>query len=106
MAVPKSVIASSYRYFGAVAEAGSIRGASRSLGIAPSAVSRQIALLEDEMGAKLFERNGRSLKLSAAGELLVHGLLDIDRAHENILANLDALRGLRSGKVRIATVES
>ncbi|WZB74386.1 LysR family transcriptional regulator [Achromobacter insuavis] len=44
------------RYFVEVAQAGSLSGASERLHVAVSAISRQIAKLEEEAGAPLFER--------------------------------------------------
>ena len=46
----------------------SFTGASRELGVTPSAVSQQVRLLEQHMGAALFERLPRGLALSVAGE--------------------------------------
>ena len=57
-------------YFLAVAESLSIRGAARQLNIASSAVNRQILLLEEVVGMPLFVRQGRSLRLSPAGDVL------------------------------------
>ena len=48
-------------YFAAVAEAGSISGASRELHVAQPPISRQLALLEDELGACLFQRTNKGL---------------------------------------------
>ncbi len=101
-----SLLTTGYRYFAAVAEAGSVRGASLALNVAASAVSRQIILLERQFNIALFERRGRSLKLSAAGEVLLAGLKAAMQGHETTLDHLDALRGLKRGRVRIATVES
>lgn len=103
---PDSLLTTSYRYFAAVAEAGSVRGASQILNVAASAVSRQIILLEQQFNLPLFERRGRSLKLSAAGEILLNGLKSARQGHEATLDHLDALRGLKRGRIRIATVES
>jgi DNA-binding transcriptional LysR family regulator len=103
---PDSLLTTSYRYFAAVAEAGSVRGAAQLLNVAASAVSRQIILLEQQFNLSLFERRGRSLKLSAAGEILLNGLKSAMQGHEATLDHLDALRGLKRGRLRIATVES
>lgn len=103
---PDSLLATGYRYFAAVAEAGSVRGASLALNVAASAVSRQIILLERQFNFALFERRGRSLKLSSAGEILLAGLKAATQGHETTLDHLDALRGLKRGRIRIATVES
>jgi DNA-binding transcriptional LysR family regulator len=103
---PDSLLTTSYRYFAAVAEAGSVRGASQMLNVAASAVSRQIILLEQQFNLPLFERRGRRLKLSAAGEILLNGLKSARQGHEATLDHLNALRGLKRGRIRIATVES
>ncbi|MGE3874032.1 MAG: LysR family transcriptional regulator [Parvibaculaceae bacterium] len=103
---PDSLLTTSYRYFAAVAEAGSVRGAAQALNVAASAVSRQIILLEQQFNLPLFERRGRSLRLSAAGEVMLKGLKSVLQGHEVTLDHLDALRGLKRGRIRIATVES
>ena len=57
-------------YFAAVAEAGSISGASRQLHVAQPPISRQLALLEDELGVCLFLRTNRGVELTEAGRCL------------------------------------
>jgi DNA-binding transcriptional LysR family regulator len=101
-----ALVAIGYRYFMAVAEAGSVRAASRGLNIAASAISRQLILLEDTLGVALFDRSGRGLSLSPAGEILLRGLRSASQGHENTLDQLSALKGLKRGLVRVATVES
>lgn len=58
------------RTFCAAAEHSSFRSAAERLYITASAVSHQIKNLEDEFGTKLFERQGRSLRLTDAGQAL------------------------------------
>ncbi|WP_081851133.1 LysR family transcriptional regulator [Bradyrhizobium sp. URHD0069] len=93
------------RYFNAVAKLGSIRKAADRLHVAPSAVSRQIAQLENELDAVLFERSKGGVQLTAAGEVLArqsHRIFrDLDRARSGI----DDLRGLRRGEVSIWVIE-
>ncbi|MFQ1702488.1 LysR family transcriptional regulator [Loktanella agnita] len=61
------------RAFLATAETGSLSAAARAIGLTQPTLGRQIAALEDELGLMLFERVGRGLHLTAAGqELLVH----------------------------------
>ena len=57
-------------YFAAVAEARSISGASRELHVAQPPISRQLALLEDELGVTLFLRNNKGVELTEAGRRL------------------------------------
>ncbi|MBH0236561.1 LysR family transcriptional regulator [Methylobrevis albus] len=96
----------SLRYFAAVARYGSFRGAARELNIASSAVNRQILALEEAMGVTLFDRVGRSIRLSAPGEILLRHVSDTLRDFETVVADIDALRGVKLGRVRISTVES
>ncbi|MEJ5991314.1 LysR family transcriptional regulator [Ramlibacter sp. PS3R-8] len=71
------------RTFVTVAELGTVSGAATRLHVAQPALSRQIALLEDELGLKLFDRVGRRLVLTSGGEQLLgdcRGLLNYARA--------------------------
>ncbi len=101
-----AILSSGYRYFLAVAEAGSIRAAARELNIVSSAVNRQILMLEEDLGIRLFDRVGRGLRLSEAGTLLLRQVRETVDRHDFVVAELETLRGLRRGRVRIATVES
>lgn len=65
------------RAFAAVAEELSFRRAADRLHLSPSALSRQIRELEAELGAPLFERNTRHVRLTAAGEALLPLALDM-----------------------------
>ena len=57
-------------YFAAVAEGGSISGASRALHVAQPPISRQLSLLEDELGVTLFLRTNKGVALTEAGRCL------------------------------------
>jgi DNA-binding transcriptional LysR family regulator len=59
------------RYFVAVADEGHVGRAARGLRVAQPAVSRQIRMLEDELGASLFVRTPRGMKLSRPGEVFL-----------------------------------
>ncbi|ANH08194.1 hypothetical protein shn_27580 (plasmid) [Shinella sp. HZN7] len=93
-------------YFQTVAELLSVRECARRLNVASSAVSRQIAQLEDALGMALFQREGRGLRLTAAGEILFRHVRRVASPLEAAVSELDMLRGLKTGSVRIATVES
>jgi DNA-binding transcriptional LysR family regulator len=106
MRIDNAILSIGFRYFSAVADAGSIRGAARELNIASSAVNRQILLLEQTLGVALFERLGRSLRLTEAGAILHAQVRATLRDYEDTLGAIDDLRGLKRGRVRVATVES
>lgn len=102
----RHLIAPSLRYFAAVARHGSFRAAARDLNVASSAVNRQILGLEADLGVALFERIGRRIRLSPSGEILLRHVTDSIRDFEAASAEIDALKGLRRGRVTLATVES
>jgi len=58
------------QYLIAVFEEGSISGASRALHVAQPPISRQLALLEDELGVTLFLRTNKGVALTEAGRCL------------------------------------
>ena len=73
------------RYVDEVARTGSIRKAADHLNVTASAVNRRIMDLEEELGAQLFERRPRGVRLTAAGEVfrpLPPGAGRRSRAHE------------------------
>lgn len=100
------LVSTRLRYFQLVAQLGSIRRAAQTLNVAPSAISRTLQQLEQELGTLLFERTKQRLKLTSAGEILVYharaSVAELDRAS----AFIDDLQGLRHGSVSIAAVES
>jgi DNA-binding transcriptional LysR family regulator len=93
------------RYFNEVAKSGSIRKAADRLHVAPSAISRQIAQLEHEVDAVLFERSKSGLQLTVAGEVLARRSHRIFRDLDRARAGIDDLRGLRRGEVSIWVIE-
>jgi DNA-binding transcriptional LysR family regulator len=86
-----------------VAQEGSFSAAGDSLGYTQSAISQQIAALERETGATLVDRNARGVRLTDAGRALVEhadGILARVAAAEE---ELEAIAGLRGGRVRLAS---
>lgn len=65
------------RQFAVVAEEGSIIGAATRLRVAQPSLSRQMHRLEAEVGATLFERERRGVRLTSSGEAIVEGTRDI-----------------------------
>jgi DNA-binding transcriptional LysR family regulator len=90
------------RYVDEVARAGSIRKAAEQLHVTASAVNRRIMDLEEELGAPLFERRARGVRLTAAGELFVRYIREQTGDVERMKSQIEDLKGLRRGTVRIA----
>jgi DNA-binding transcriptional LysR family regulator len=90
------------RYVDEVARTGSIRKAAEHLNVTSSAVNRRIMDLEDELGAPLFERRPRGVRLTAAGEVFVNYLREQSGDVERMKSQIEDLKGLRRGTVRIA----
>ena len=91
-----------YRYVDEVAKAGSIRGAAETLNITPSALNRRILTLEEELGVPLFERLPRGVRLSTAGELMIHHIRSQLSDMERVRSQISDLSGVRRGHVAVA----
>lgn len=91
------------RYFQAVAIAGNLTRAARSLNVSQSAVSTQIRLLEEQLGQDLFERRGRALLLTEAGRIALDYANAIFASGGELVATLQATgrqrRALRVGSL-------
>lgn len=96
----------SLRAFDETVRAGSIRKASEALGVAPSSVSRHIALLEHEMGTALFVRRAGGVDLTHAGTLVAEYARSILMDYDTLRTDLDDLRGAQRRLIRLALVES
>ena len=93
------------RHFLAVVRTGSIRAAAEHINIAPSAVSRQIADIEHRLGLPIFERTARGVILTEAGQLLSEHAKRMLEDEELLREQLDHLKGVRQGLVRICCGE-
>src|SRR5256885_16951677 len=79
------------RYVDEVARAGSIRRAAEQLHVTASAVNRRGMDLEQGLGAPLFERRPRGVRLTAAGELFVRYIREQTRDVERMKSQIDDL---------------
>ncbi|MFL5843561.1 MAG: LysR family transcriptional regulator [Solirubrobacteraceae bacterium] len=94
------------RSFAAVARNGHFGRAAAELYVGQPAVSQHIRKLEAELGVELFARTTRSVELTEAGELLVPRVERSLAELEAGLAELDQLKGLVRGHLRIGAMQS
>jgi DNA-binding transcriptional LysR family regulator len=94
------------RYFVAVGEDQHYGRASRRLGVAQPALSRQIQDLEKEIGVKLFDRMPRGVKLSAAGELFLEDARRILQDIGGATARAARVARGQSGTLRVGFAEN
>ena len=80
--------------------------AAESLHLTQPAISMQIRQLEDVVGLPLFERIGKKLSLTQAGELLRHHAARAFGELQDAQQALDALKGLRSGRATVGIVST
>jgi LysR family nitrogen assimilation transcriptional regulator len=92
------------RTFSCVAELGSLSKASDTLRVAQPALSRQIKLLEHELRAELFTRNGRGMVLTDAGRLLLARTAGIVRQIDQVRDEIQSSGGPPSGRVVLGLV--
>lgn len=76
------------RYFWAVAHEGGLNRAAARLNVSQSALSVQIAALEESLGQKLFERRGRTLVLTEAGRIALEHADSIFAAGDELVSTL------------------
>jgi DNA-binding transcriptional LysR family regulator len=89
-----------------VAVRGSFSAAADSLAYTQSAISQQIAALEREAGTKLVDRSARGVRLTDAGRALVDHADIILARLADAESELEAIAGLRGGRVRLAAFPS
>lgn len=85
-------------YFYYVAKTGRFIGAEAALGVAQSAMSRQIQQLESELGMRLLERTGRGVTLTPVGEILYRDAEDILQRMASTLTELEDASNRRHGE--------
>lgn len=92
-------------YFRVTLESGSIRRAAARLDIAPSAVSRQIALLEEALGATLMERQRDGISPTPVGEMLLEYCERRGALDESFITSLEAYQRLETGTISLTVGE-
>jgi DNA-binding transcriptional LysR family regulator len=90
------------RQFVAVAEAGSLRGAARLLGISQPTLTKSLRHLEEQLDVSLFLRSIRGITLTRSGEALLPHARAVQAESDKALEALDALRGNKSGAIAVS----
>ena len=90
------------RAFIQVAEAGSFSLAAERLHLTQPAVSKRIALLEEELGSPLFDRIGRNVSLTEAGEALLPHARNVEQQLRAAEQSVRDLSGDVAGQLRIS----
>ncbi|WP_046733660.1 LysR family transcriptional regulator [Streptomyces humi] len=93
------------QYFLAVAEERSFTRAAARCHVAQPAISRQIRGLERELGEALFERDSRTVRLSAAGEALLPHARTVTGAVAAARAEFAARSGLLTGNLSLGAAD-
>lgn len=91
-------------YFIAVAKTGNLRKAADQLFISVSAVHRQIALAEEDLGIMLFERLPSGLKLTLAGEMLYADVIKWHKEFQQTRVRFDEIQGLTRGTIEFGLI--
>jgi DNA-binding transcriptional LysR family regulator len=84
----------------------SFSAAGRKLGVGQSAISHQIKALEDELGAKLYERAGRGIRLTAEGQVLLDYASSILQKLDDLDTHFRDLAGHPVGSIHLASYRS
>ncbi|HHL4081773.1 MULTISPECIES: LysR family transcriptional regulator [Burkholderia] len=92
-------------YFYEAVRCGTIRAAADWLDVAPSAVSRQIGLLEKELDATLVERHARGVTPTEAGHCVIEYFREQLAHRDDLISRLQELRGLKTGQVSLVLGE-
>lgn len=93
-------------YFVAVVDHGGVTRAANALYIAQPSLSQAIRSLERELGVELFDRSGRTMTLTSAGEVFEDGARKALRDVELAERRVHAVRDLDAGRLRIAATPS
>ncbi|MDH4133385.1 MAG: LysR family transcriptional regulator [Gammaproteobacteria bacterium] len=89
--------------FLAVAETGSFSRAAERVFLTQPAVSKRIAALESQLGARLFDRIGKRIQLTPAGTALFERARRVLRELDDVKRSITDLSGTISGELRLAT---
>tara|TARA_R110002110_G_scaffold415748_1_gene654835 strand:- start:71968 stop:73020 length:1053 start_codon:yes stop_codon:yes gene_type:complete len=89
-----------------VAECGGVAAAAEALHLSQPSASMQLRKLSESVGIPLYESSGRRIRLTHAGEIMVRHARDVFACIERLDMELDALEGMRAGRLSLGVVSS
>ncbi len=89
------------RSFAEVVRQGGFTQAARTLNASQSAISKQVAQLEQRLGVQLLQRQGPQLRLTDAGEIVLRRVEELLRVRKELLSELDDLSHLARGELNL-----
>ncbi|HWW07075.1 LysR family transcriptional regulator [Collimonas sp.] len=92
--------------FTTIVATGSLGRSADALHVTQPALSRTIKRLEEQVGAALFERHSKGMQLTEIGRALVPHATLLLREAEHATEEIDAMRGLVKGTIRVGAVGS
>ena len=95
-----------WRLFLQIAERGSLTETAMARDVAQSAISRQLAAIENNCGGKLFDRYAQGVRLNEVGQRLYPQVLEWVRRSDELLADARGVLRVPSGYVRVGIIES
>lgn len=93
------------KYFVEVAKWGSFSKAAQTLYVSQPNLSRQVALMEQEVGFELFRRSGKSIHLTRAGEYLYNQFREILSMTEHAIANAEVISRRETDSLSIGVLD-
>jgi DNA-binding transcriptional LysR family regulator len=96
----------SLRYLVSLFERGSFTAAAKDHYVTQPAVSIQLRKLQKELGTRLFEVQGRRVRFTRAGEIVLEYALRFSDLERELQRELDDLEGLRKGRVLLGTIDA
>ncbi|ONH35444.1 MULTISPECIES: LysR family transcriptional regulator [Protofrankia] len=87
-----------------LADLGTMTAVARNRRVTSSAVSQQLRVLEDEVDAVLFRRDGRTLRLTHSGEVLAEHARRVLQAVDTAMSAVAAIQDRTAGRVTLEAV--
>jgi DNA-binding transcriptional LysR family regulator len=102
----RNITVKQLRLLAAAARGGSFAAAAEACHVTPPAVTMQMQQLEADVGLPLFERDGRGLRLTAAGKEVLAAAERVEAVLADCGAGLAGLKSLASGRVAVGVVST